>query len=355
MGGGALMRAAEAIAPSPWTRRVALLLIAVALVLLLGLLYRAYRLPSTDAATLDAEVVHIAPEVGGRLVELRVQENSTVVRDEVLFRIDPAPFVHAVGAARAELALAEANLATQQRVVASQGATAAIAAVQARKAQTGTGLARRTVERLRPLARDGYVPWQQLDQAELTASDAQRTLEQARRQQTSLQQAVDTTAAAQAAVEARRAALAEAERALRLTTVRAPHAGHVAGLDVTTGEVLAPSQPVFTLITNEQWFANGNFRETELQRIPLGACATVYSMIDRSRPLRGRVVGIGAGVLDSAKVDVPRNVPYVERSLNWVRVAQRFPVRVALQDPPAGLMRLGASAVIEIGHGNACR
>ena len=52
---------------------------------------------------------------------------------------------------------------------------------------------------------------------------------------------------------------------------------------------------------------------------------------------------------------MPRSVPYVERSLNWVRVAQRFPVRIRLEDPPPDLTRLGASAVVEIKHGAACR
>lgn len=349
------MHAAKVTQPSTWSRRAALLLIAAAALLVLGQLYYAHRHPSTDAAAIDAEVVHVAAEVGGRLVELHVQENAEVARNDVLFRVDPEPYVHAVTLAKAELVLAEAALATQQRVVTSQAASAAIAAEQARKAQASTALAQRTVARLRPLASAGYVPLQQLDQAQTTAHDAASTLDQARRQQQALQQAVDTTAAAQAAVDARRAGLALAERALHLTTVRAEHNGRVVGLTVTRGEVLAPSQPLFTLVTSEHWFANGNFRETELRNIHVGDCATVYSMIDRSIALQGEVVGIGAGVLDSEKLDVPRNLPYVERSLNWVRVSQRFPVRVALQDPPQALMRLGASALIEVAHGRACQ
>ena len=78
-------------------------------------------------------------------------------------------------------------------------------------------------------------------------------------------------------------------------------------------------------------------------------------MIDRSQPIKGTVDGIGWGVLDTERVNLPRALPYVERSLNWVRVAQRFPVRVRLQDPPQQLMRLGASAVVEVKHGSACR
>jgi membrane fusion protein, multidrug efflux system len=78
-------------------------------------------------------------------------------------------------------------------------------------------------------------------------------------------------------------------------------------------------------------------------------------MIDRAHPLKGIVQGIGTGVLDTDRVNLPRSLPYVERSLNWVRVAQRFPVRVRIEEPPPLLMRLGASAVIEVKHGRACR
>ena len=77
-------------------------------------------------------------------------------------------------------------------------------------------------------------------------------------------------------------------------------------------------------------------------------------MIDRTVPIKGVMQGLGAGVLDTDRVNLPRSVPYVERSLNWVIVAQRFPVRVRLVDPPQNLMRLGATAVVEMKHGADC-
>src|SRR5262249_11324930 len=84
-------------------------------------------------------------------------------------------------------------------------------------------------------------------------------------------------------------------------------------------------------------------------------CVTVYSMLDRRLPMRGTVDSIGWGVLDQDRINLPRSVPYVERSLNWVRVAQRFPVRIRLESPPSQVMRLGASAVIEVKHGRQSR
>jgi multidrug efflux system membrane fusion protein len=147
-----------------------------------------------------------------------------------------------------------------------------------------------------------------------------------------------------------------ARRALDDTTVRATHPGRVVGLTVQSGEMVIPSQTLFTLVTNDEWYAVGNFRETQLKAIKVGDCATAYSLIDRSKPIRGRCPGHRRRACSIRKGSIFReSVPYVERSLNWVRVAQRFPVRVRLQNPPAGLMRLGASAVIEVKSGPGCR
>ena len=78
-------------------------------------------------------------------------------------------------------------------------------------------------------------------------------------------------------------------------------------------------------------------------------------MLDKEQPIKGVVQGIGWGVMDTGHIVLPRSVPFVERSLNWVRVAQRFPVKIKLENPPIQLTRLGASAVVEINHGAACK
>jgi len=168
-------------------------------------------------------------------------------------------------------------------------------------------------------------------------------------------QAIDTVQAGESLVAARQAALALAKRNLEDTTVRAPHDGLVVGLTVSSGEFVVPGQSLFTLINTEEWFASANLRETDLPAVHEGDCATVYSMIDRRLAIRGVVDSIGWGVLHQDRVNLPRSLPYVERSLNWVRVAQRFPVRIRLETPPPQVMRLGASAVVEVTHGRQCR
>lgn len=349
------MKAAGKHRRASWGRLISLSIITGAAVLALSILHRRSAMPSTDDATIDADVVHVAASVGGRIIDIPIVENAGVEKGDLLFQLDPAPYRMAVEQAQADLDLAEAELETKRRVLSTQRSAATVAADQVQRATTNLEHATRTTERLRPLADKGFVPRQQLDQAETTQRDAETSLQQAREQQSAAVRAIDTEASAEAAVRARQAALAIAQRALENTVVRAPHAGRVVGLTVLTGEVVAPSQSLFTLVSVEEWFAVGNFRELDLRPIAVGDCVTAYSMIDRRRPIKGVVQGIGAGVLDTDRVNLPRSVPYLERSLNWVKVAQRFPVRVHLEAPPAELMRLGATAVVEVKHGAACK
>jgi multidrug efflux system membrane fusion protein len=349
------MKAAGKRRRAPWAIVLSLVIVAAAVGFALYALHRSSIMPTTDDASIDADVVHIASEVGGRIIDIPVEENSHARKGDLLFQIDPVPYQFAVDQARANLDIAKASLETQRRYLSTQRSNAAVAADQTRSAESNLALATRTVERLRPLAAKGYTPTQQLDQAQTAQRDAETSLQQARERQEAAVRAIDTDAAAIATVQARQAELAIAERHLHDTTVRATHAGRVVGLAVLSGEMVAPGQSLFTLVNDEAWFAVGNFRETDLHAITVGDCATVYSMIDRTAAIKGVVQGLGAGVLDTDRVNVPRSVPYVERSLNWVIVAQRFPVRIRLVDPPQTLVRLGATAVVEIKHGRGCR
>jgi len=268
--------------------------------------------PGTDDATIDGEVVHVAPLVGGRIVELAVHENQLVHKGDLLFRIDPVPYQINVAAAEANLDVARATVFSKKRFVATQRWNTDIATDQISRAKENLALSQRTQERLGPLAVKGYIPQQQFDQAKVATEDATTSLAQTEKQQHAAESAVDTDDAVVASVRAATAALANTRRALSDTEVRAPHDGRIVGLTISTGEVVAPSQALFTLINAEEWFASANFREIDLNRIEPGACVTVYSMIDRRVAMKGVVESIGYGVLDAEKIDLPRAAPYVQ-------------------------------------------
>lgn len=317
-------------------------------------LHRADGNPLSQDATLSARVVHVAATVPGRIVALDVDENQKVRKGDLLFALDAEPYRLAVDQARADLRIAEAARDAQRRTIAAEESNAGIATAQVTRARTNLALAEQTLARLTPLLPKGYVTAQQVDDARTARDDARTSLAQAVKQAEAAEKLVSTLDASQALVEARRAALAIAERSLANTEVRAPHDGRIVGLSVATGEIVAPGQAVFTLIDTGRWYASASFDETELPAITVGDCARVYVMADRSRAISGTVEGIGWGVITGDVVNLPQSLPYVPKSLNWVRIMQRFPVRIRLNDPPEDLMRVGASAVAIVHRGERC-
>lgn len=321
-----------------------LLALTAAILLAWRYLQRAADNPASEDAVLGANIVHVSSSLPGHIEQMAVQDGQYVRQGELLFTVDPEFFRLRVEQAQAELALAQATLEMKQRAVRAEGHNATIADDQITRARTNLAMATQSQRRLANLAAKGYVSQQQLDEANTLKRDAQVTLKQALEQSGAAQALVGNTQAEQAMVQMRQAGLAMAQRDLEHTRVTAPHNGRIVGLRVGSGEHLLPGVSVFTLIDTDAWYVTGMYRETDLQRIWPGACATVYVMADPSRALSGKVEEIGWGVSSSEQINLPRSLPYIQKSLNWVRVAQRFPVRIRLDAPPEDLMRMGASA-----------
>jgi multidrug efflux system membrane fusion protein len=321
--------------------------IAAALVAIVLTAQRLDHRPRTDDAFIDADVVHMAPDVSGRVVALNVRDNQPVRAGDVLFTIDPEPFRLQLAQARAQLAglIAQLDVTTDQ--VASQNSKADAANTQIGSAQAQLSLATSTLARLTPLLPRGFVTPQQVDQARTSQRTAQIALQQARQQAQEAKQGVTSVKPVEQQIAAARAALALAERNLRLTDVRSPCAGVITGLDIAAGEYAAAGHPLFTIIDTEQWYAVGNFRETALDGVRPGQRAAIYVLSAPSHPVEGVVDSLGAGVSPDEGISIG-GLPHVPRSLSWVRIAQRFPVRIRLLSPPPAIMRLGASSVIVI-------
>jgi multidrug efflux system membrane fusion protein len=304
--------------------------------------------PRTDAAEIEAPVVHLSASVPGRIVEFRVENNAAVKRGETLFVVDPEPYRLRVEQARAEVRAAESEVAQGERNLAGQEANASVASEQIRRARDNLGLAEKTLERLAALLPDGYVSAQQVDQARTSRNDARISLEQALTQSRGARDVIGTLETRKAQLDAARATQALAERDLANTEVKAPFDGRVTGLKLAVGEWVVTGQALATLIDTARWEASANFRETDLAAIKVGNRATVFVMSDPGRAIEGVVEGVGWGVRSDEGANV-LGLPIVSRSLNWVRVARRYPVSIRLIDPPEALMRIGASAVVIVG------
>src|SRR5271155_2091553 len=170
-------------------------LIALVGVLLTGVLAarRIDQRPRTDDAFLQADLVHMAPDVSGRIVELDVRDNQRVRRGQVLFRIDQDPYRLRADEARATVRGLEATLAVTADQVASQTSKADAAASGIGAAEAQSALAVSTLARMEPLLGRGFVTAEQVDQARTQQRTARIALQQARQQAAEARQGITST------------------------------------------------------------------------------------------------------------------------------------------------------------------
>lgn len=310
--------------------------------------------PLSEDAVLGAAIVNISAGVPGKIKKMYVQDGDFVEEGQLLFELDPTFFELQYEQSLAELDFARATLATKGKVIQAEEHNAQIAQEQVHRAQENLQLATQTYQRLNELFPKGYVSQQKLDEARTLMRDAEISLSQALEQQAAAESLVNDTQAEQALVSTRISAVAIAEYELSKTKVKAPFAGRIVGLNTREGEQVLPGRSIFSLVDVPNSYATAYFKETDLDRIQAGDCATVYILADSERPVKGRVLEIGWGVTSAEQIDLPFKLPYVQKTLNWVHIAQRFPVRIALQDAPADLLRSGASANVVIHHKEQC-
>lgn len=307
------------------------------------------RRPRTHDARIFAFSAAMAPEINGRIVRVFVTNDQHVEAGAPLILIDPAPYEMQLREARAQVAALKAQIDLTGRQVNSQGSGVRAAENQVARAREQLRLSEDTRKRLEPLLDPGYVTQQQIDEARTNEATAVASLEALTHSAKEAQQAVGDTLSLEAQLEGAEAAEALAARNLNLTTLRAPFAGTVVGLQIAEGTFALEGHPLFSMIKSDAWYAIADFRETELPRIAVGDPATVWTMAESDRAFTGRVESLGAGV-QSTDQDGP-GLPTAARDLNWVVVAQRFPVWVRLDHPPPEAMHVGMTASVKVHHG----
>jgi multidrug efflux system membrane fusion protein len=325
--------------------------IIIALVLCVLVVFALDRRPRTHDARLFAFSAAMASEINGRIVRVYVANDQPVTRGSPLILIDPAPYEMQLRQARAQVAALKAQIGLTGRQVESQNSGALAADSQVQRAVEQLKYAQDTRQRLEPLVSPGFVTQQQLDEARTNESSALAALHAITKDAKQAHQAVGDTLSLEAQLEGAEATEALAARNLDLTTLRAPFDGVVVGLQIAEGTFATSGRPLFSLIKSDAWYAIADFRETELPRIAVGDQATVWTMADSGRAIGGRVESLGSGV-QSTDQDGP-GLPQVGRDLDWVVVAQRFPVWVHLDHPPPEAMHVGMTASVKVHHGDS--
>jgi membrane fusion protein, multidrug efflux system len=322
-------------------RIIGLLIVLGAAVVGLYVLRLYYVYPRTDDAYVRANVVGVAPHVSGPIVELPIHDNQHVAKGALLFVVDPRPY-------QAALERAEANLdLTNLQIDALQDA---IRSAQARQHQLEADAAydKQYLNRIVPLLDRHFVTANDVFNARSRVAAAQAAVEssrsEVRRSQNELGQYGDFNARRKNA----EAALYNAKLNVQYCYVRAPFDAYVTNLNIAVGQYANEGRQVVSLVDNREWYVLANFRENFLDSIRPGMRVEVYLLSYPNRRFFGRVQEAGWALYQENGATIA-GLPQVEPTLNWVRLSQRFPVRIVLENrDPQRPFRMGQTAVVTI-------
>jgi multidrug efflux system membrane fusion protein len=364
---------------------------------------RAVENPRTDDAEVLANFIGMAPQVDGPIMQLPIRDNQYVKAGDLLFVVDERPYRYALERALSQQAALEGQIEDRQRSINSQisgvdvaqaniasntsnrdALNATISEAEANLADSRAALLRAEADRkyaadnlhrLEPLLDQQFVTVDQVEQArtlletrtraaeqataQITLSEAHvRTtrshyqqsgaeVEQSEAQREQAANGVETLAPLTNQREERAAAVRAARYNLNNCRVYAPFDGYITNLTTSVGEYVHTGTQVFTMIDSRVWWVVANFRETQLNQVALGSPADLFLMSHENLPLRGVVESIGHGVTPDPSVAgvLSPGLPAIERSLSWVHLAARYPVRIRIESPPSSLLRIGENAV----------
>ena len=381
-------------------RYLGIAIVSLALMLLLISVLQVDLHPRTDDATVRANAIAFAPEVEGRVVSLRVQDNQVVHKGDILFVIDPRPFEYALTQAKADQATLEGQIDDERRHIAVENSAVGTATAGVTGSQSGISAAESSYlaakaaverataaqssaaaqlhfaqddyDRIAPLLAKHYVTVQQVDQTQTALNVARQSYQEASSQllQTQAQESaalairesahatfqasqsrlgearhtVDNLVTLMAERPNRAAKVEQAELNLQWCYVRAPFDGYVTNMNISQGAYAHVGTPLFTLIDTSTWWVLADYRESKLKYIQPGMHVEVYLMEHPTRRFDGIVDSIGRGIFpeDGGVTD---GFPAVDRTLNWVHLSARFPVRIRVVNPDPSLFRIGATAI----------
>ena len=271
----------------------------------IGLAWMAWNYYEYAPWTRDGRVrvytIQLAPEVSGTVVSLPIKDTQFVHKGDVLFQIDPRDYQNKL-----------------------KEATGRVAQTQAQADYLGAEATRRS----------------QL--SDLAVSAEQR------------QNAIGIAQAANAAMQEANGALDQARLDLERTTVRSPVNGWISDLILQQGGFVKAGQPAVTVVNADSFYVVGYFEETQVPRIRFGDSAQMVLMGYPDRPARGHVAGFGHGISVADAAPGVQGLPSVNPVFTWVRLAQRIPIRVELDDVPCPIMlSAGMTATVSIQGGKA--
>jgi membrane fusion protein (multidrug efflux system) len=313
--------------------------IALALIVLLGgfaFYHYAGLTRSTENAYINADVVNVAAQVSGRVTAVHVVDNQHVHKGDPLFDIDPEPFAIALSRAEADLALA-------RQAARQDNAEVSVARAQVAQMESDLANAQDTYARDKELVAQHFLSQQSLDDAKTRQQSLQASLEQARAKLTKAQ-AMPQDPEERGDVLKAKAAIEQAKLDLQHTHVIAAQDGQISNLSLTAGSLVSAGEPLFALIADNSFHIDANFKETELPGIHPVQDVDISIDMYPGKHFKGKVESISGGTGTAFSL-----LPAQNATGNWVKIAQRVPVRIKLAPTDADHpLRIGATATVSV-------
>ena len=289
---------------------------------------------STENAYIDADVINVASQVAGRVVAVYIAENHYVRKGDALFDIDPQPYEIALARAQADLAQALQNAR-------HDSAEVRMAHAQIERNESDLANERRIYARDKQLVEQHFLSQQILDDSKTRMLGLQSSLEKARAELSRAMAAPEKTENRGDVLKAQ-AAIDQARLDLEHTHVKATHDGQISNLTLTPGSMVGIGVPLFAVIENNSFYINANFKETQLPGIRPGQHVDIQVDMYPGEHFNGTVESLSGGTGTAFSLLPPQNA-----TGNWVKIAQRVPVRIAFA-PTDKVLRIGATATVNV-------
>ncbi len=292
-------------------------------------IYKKYY-PSTDDAYVNAPLINITGKVNGTIKKIYVKNNQFVNKGELLLELDPADYSPMLEQATLDILMAkQASLTADQQMTNAQS--------DVYKAQSDYTYTNQMAIRYTNLFHDKAGSQQSMQKFVNDRNIAQHVFDQAK---VVLQQATIQSQMAKSKIDLAEVEMQNAKRTTSYTLLSAPVSGYISELNLQTGQVVSAGQRLFGLVDNSNWWVDANFKESQLSRLkPRQKVKVTLDMYDHTYEGEIQSISFASGNTFSL-------LPAQNATGNWVKVMQRFTVRVALKDDPNYPLRVGASALV---------
>ena len=307
--------------------------------------YRNIRVnPRTEDAQVRANVIGVSPQVGGSIIAIHVKDNQQVHKGDLLFDLDSRPYEAQAEQAKAQLALTELEIQAYKDQIAA-------AEAELKQSQAKAAYAVDYAKRIQALVGNLYVT---VDKNQLAQTEAVTATDKVAQDQAALEKSRNLLGN-KGDINVRRTAaeatLRDAELKLSYCKVYAPCDGYVVNLQITPGAYAAVGEQVFSIVDQKIWYVLANFRETDLRNIRPGMEAEVYLLAESNRKIKGIVQGLPKAITPqfaptqnaSGGQGILQNV---SPTLDFILLAQRFPVRIVIDAPEEHSFRMGGTAAV---------